>query len=151
VTLVICILAVSMDIRSFLLVAVEILQPLRTTRISESTANWECEPKWIIGHNPNGEVVQNIEFRITRTKKTHQGTIVVRTSFLLELGTEDYKPTTEVDFQVYTFFATLAMSHARTFFIREAKGTPFEGDILPADYTPGIRNKLVTALNINNN
>jgi hypothetical protein len=69
----------------------------------------------------------------------------------LKLGSKDFKPSTEADFEIYTFFATLAMSHARAFFIREANGTPFAGDLLPCDNPIGIRNKLVLAANINNN
>lgn len=140
-----------MEILSFRLIAVELTQPLKTVRVSGDVSNWETEPKWTIGKNSEGQTIQNIDFTLTRTKKTQRGTIKVRTSFLLKLGKEDFKPTTERDFEVYTFFATLAMSHARAYFLREAKGGPFDGDILPADYSEGIRKKLVLAVNINNN
>lgn len=140
-----------MDIQGFTLIAVELIQPLKTVSIKGGLNNWECTPKYTLGNNSEGKFIQNIDVTILRNKNTHQGTIMTRTSFLLNLASKEYKPTTDKDFEVYTFFATLAIAHARTFFIIEAKGSVFVGDILPADYTDGIRNKFVLALNINTN
>lgn len=140
-----------MDIQSFVLIGVEIIQPFRTSRVTSDVNQWEGVPTYRIGPNTDGKIIQHVDYPIIRTKKTHRATITVRTSFSLTLNTPEYKPKTDEDFEVYTFFAILAMSHARAFFMREAKGTPFEGDILPADYITGIRNKLVLAVSINSN
>jgi len=140
-----------MDIQSFTLIAVELTQRLKTARKTSSVDNWQCGIIYDLGNNAEGDVIQILNLFITRTNKTHIGTLIARTSFLLKLGSVDLKPTTEKDFEVYTFFATLAMSHARALFMREANGTTFAGDILPCDNPTGIRNKLVLSVNINSN
>ena len=140
-----------MNILKYKIIAVELKERLKTSRLQSNDDNWACTPDFNLGNNDNGDIIQNLDFTIVRTKKTHRGIMVVRTSFLLTLGSKEYEPTTEEDFEIYTLFAQLGMAHARAFFVKESNGTPFAGDLLRMESNVDIKKRMVIGLHINRN
>jgi hypothetical protein len=138
-----------MEILKYKIIAVELKERLKTVSIAGTKDTWEISPLFDLGNNDNGDIVQNLDIKIVRNKHTHRGTIIARTSFLLTLGSKEYQPTSEKDFEIYTLFAQIGIAHARAFFIRESNGTPFAGDLLNMDTNEGVRNKMILAININ--
>lgn len=138
-----------MEILTYKIIAVELVEKLKTVRLSSPKDTWMVEPDFNLGNNPNGDIIQNLDIKVVRTSKSHQGTMIVRTSFLLTLATKEYEPTTLQDFEIYTLFSQIGIAHTRAFFIREANGTPFAGDLLNMDTNEGVKNKMVMGLHIN--
>lgn len=69
---------------------------------------------------------------LDRKKGDKQMSIITRTSFRLTLAKQDFKPSTQEDFELYTLFSQIALSHTRMYFLYEANGTAFAGDLLIA-------------------
>src|SRR6266487_173397 len=120
-----------MDIRAFKLIAIELIHGIKIKTIPFTKDDiWICEPTFEIGFNNSNEIVQNIEYAIIREQNSKQATIKTRTSFMLWLGTKEYKPITENDFEFYTLISQVSLAHTRAMFLREARGTYFDGDLI---------------------
>ena len=139
-----------MLITHFELIVTEITQKAKIISIADvERGQWECLPHYILGQNDVEENILNIEFEIIRKKGNKQLTMKTMTSFRLTLAKREYKPTTDADFELYTLFSQIALSHTRIFFLYEAKGTSFQGDLLNADSNKSQMNKMKLALGIN--
>jgi hypothetical protein len=142
-----------MVITAFELVVVEFISKSKIATIKEPllNGNWECRPNYIIGHNSNGEVILNLEIEVIRTKKDKQVSLKTMTSFRLTLATKDFKPSTQADFELFTLFTQIALSHTRAIFLYEMKGTFFDKDLLIADSNESQMRKMKLALGISLN
>ena len=135
-----------MKILSGRLVAVQLIQRIKTMSISEVTEPWALEPVFTLGFNDAGKTIQNVEYTIIRQKNNKQATIKTMTSFELNLATKEYKPTTPQDFEAYTLFSQVAVAHSRAYFLLEARGSIFEGDLIPFEFNEHQTIKLKAGL-----
>jgi len=138
-----------MKIFTYKIIAAELLSvsPVKKN-VSKSDNIWDCEPVFRISKNDAGEWMQSITLTVRRKKEYKEVTLVTRTSFLLELGDDDVKPSTPNDFEFYVLISHMAHAHARVFFLVEMQGTPFEGGLLPQDTNEGMLRKVKWGLTL---
>lgn len=123
-----------MQLKSMRLIAVELTQSLKVyIDTKREYGEWEVEPSFSIGYNDAGQIIQNIEVEVIRTLGNQHAIIKAMTSFELELHTKEFVPDNDQSFLEYASMQQIAIAHARTFFIRETRGTKFAGELIPID------------------
>src|SRR6266542_4626113 len=123
-----------MKILSIKLTGVVLLNSLKVfTDTSREYGEWEVEPEFTIGFNDNNQCIQNVEVEVIRTIGIQHASIRTKTSFELVLGTKEYIPATDEDFEAYALFQQLSIAHTRAFFLKETRGTKFQNGLIPVD------------------
>lgn len=135
-----------MKIKSIRLIAVETVNSLKIFNDdSRLYAAWEIEPEFEIGLNDEDKYIQNIEISLIKTIGIQHASIKVLTSFEIELGDNEYIPKTDQEFLEYASLQQISIAHTRAFFLKEAMGTKFSGEIIPFDNLYNMLQKIKLA------
>jgi hypothetical protein len=132
-----------MKILDYQVVSLELTEPLTIISVPDTDSDcWECEPLWHCGLNRQSEYILSIDYLVISRRGGDVARAKVTTIFQLTLGSADFLPVTDEDFEAFVLFGQLAMAHARALFAHEARNSPFAGDLLPIERNQSAKDRL---------